>query len=363
MSKKTYTALVIIILSFILFIENINAEETIDITNNSQIKYKWYKNEKIDGRYYIKGEKLDGYLEDLHNIKYGKFTDWDYKYCGYSTDKYIKEYHTDRAYKKVIGTSYIKLNNFNKNNFKIHIYNNRKEVEYKTIKSDDSEIIIALDKSYDTENLFFYIKTDQSYDIHLSYIFSFTMNALYKHIENTENTEILIPDKTWIYDKTIYVNELTEQNIPNNDFRKLERIRQTCRVKEIQTYRYKINKKYYDDKYHSYIMDYQPDLKDYVIEYNGKLPVKIETITNTVKEEKIKPIKEFIYMEKNNSANQDNNIKKNEPLKPKIKYIENDIIKEVKSTSKTIYLIILILLLIIIVEFILLFKKNVDENN
>ena len=41
-----------------IFLNRLKADEKINITNSSQIKYKWYINEIIDETYYLKGEVM-----------------------------------------------------------------------------------------------------------------------------------------------------------------------------------------------------------------------------------------------------------------------------------------------------------------
>ena len=79
---------VLIFILNILFVNNIYATND---SNISRVEYKWYKEEKIDGKYHPKQEKLSGYYEDEENITYGNYSEWDNKYCTYDTEAYSVE--------------------------------------------------------------------------------------------------------------------------------------------------------------------------------------------------------------------------------------------------------------------------------
>lgn len=353
--NKITIFLIINLLLYIFQISSVKANEKIDITNNSTIKYKWYIEEKNEGKYYPKGEKLEGYYEDIDNINYGPQTEWSTKYCQYSREKYDVEMDIDRVYKKVIDTRYIKIigAQFTEN---IKIFTNTNQISYSIIKKTNNETIIDLKKLYEVGKLWFYLEEPQEFDIYLAFNDYFTSMSLYKHIVNER---LVIPDKTWIYEKTGYGNLYTHETKTNNDFLTYTGQRVRCRVREIQTYRYKINKVYYDNQYHEKIKDYLPDYENYLIEYTGSLPTNTINITKTIKE--IVPIKEYIYIDElENTESNHNDENKDTCLAKEVvktKYIENEVIKKVKVVPKIMYLIISLLVLIITMLIIKLVKK------
>lgn len=348
-TDKIVKIFIVIFIFSNIFLNRIKADEKINITNSSQIKYKWYINEIIDETYYLKGEVLDGYYEIEEKVNYGNYSNWDYKYCTYPKEKYVVEAIAENIYKKVTDVQYVKLIGFNYEN-DIRIFENTKEISYEIINATEKEIIINLKRTYEVQNLIFYVDSEKTFDIYLSFDYKFTIMALYKHIEKEK---LLIPDESWIYDKTVFKTEYTQQKKEENAFRKYDGMRGLCRAKEILTYRYKSIKKYYDDNYYEYIEGYLPDYNNFVIEYNGEIPKEIIKITNT--EQKVVPVKEYIYIKKNDDID-----KSNEEFEPKeiVKnnYIEKEIIKKV--TPKKIYIIITILLLIILFQLIQSIRKK-----
>ena len=67
MKNKRITKLFsLIFLLFSIFIRDVKAEENINISSHSTIKYKWYIEEKVDERYSAKGYSSDEYYEELN---------------------------------------------------------------------------------------------------------------------------------------------------------------------------------------------------------------------------------------------------------------------------------------------------------
>ena len=99
-----------IILSLILFmlIPRVFAIELTEL-NDYEIKYRFYK-EKIDFRYYPKGKHLEGYLEDVNNIKYSEYTPWQEE-CEIEDNIEI-EYKKEYTYNEIKKVGSIKLSNF-----------------------------------------------------------------------------------------------------------------------------------------------------------------------------------------------------------------------------------------------------------
>ena len=336
-----------LLLLIILFLNPVSASEKIDLTKESRIKYKWYINEEVDGKYYPKGEELPGYLEDPSRIIYGNYSNLSTSYCDYPQDKYFIEEHIDFVYQKVVSIKYIKLKHFFEKNPHIEIYSNYKKITYRIISQDNDEIIIELSKNVEPGDFFLYIESQNPYDIYLSYDKYFKQISL---ISLNVNNLILIPDKNWICDETIKVKEISSQPIHQNDFRKYDHLRKSCQVKEIKTFRYKLKKEYYDSKYHEYIPNYLPDVNDYIIDYQGKLPTQTIEVKNTKKEYipiiKLEPHETIKYIKE-----------EKEPVS-KIKYLEKEVVKKIKVIPKKAYIVMISCILIIILEFIFLVKKS-----
>ena len=250
-SKRITKLFFFVFLSFSIFIEGVKAEESINISSNSTIKYKWYIEEKVDERYSAKGYSSDEYYEDVDKVKYGESSPWSENYCRFSNVTYDVSKRVETIYYHVADTKYIKITNFTPND-SIRIFTNAKEIEYKVERSKTNEIIIDLLNSYRVETLLFYINMNQPGSMYLSSDETFDNSmSLYHHINEKEI--ILIPDKTWIYEKTKYYKTPLKDNEKVNDFMTFEGFKTVCSVRNIYTYRYKINKKYYDDDYHEYV--------------------------------------------------------------------------------------------------------------
>lgn len=362
----------ILLLLFLLFVffDYVNAEQkeeiveqfkkdNLNITNDAIVKFKWYKLYEYNGTYYEKGENLDGYFEDENRIIYGNYTNWDYNYCKYSRDNYVVESQNERIYKKIVDTQYVKFINFKFDN-NIRIFNNTEEIEFEVVRQSDNEVFLNLGRLYEVSNILLYVDSDESYDIYFYFDRSQTMLSLSK---KNEKSKIIIPDASWIKDNSTYATEYTHTNYLNNEFKTYQGLRPSCRVKPIKTYRYKLNKRYYDEEYHEYVEGYVPDLDDYLVEYISKLPTNNVFITEIKKE--FVPIDKYIYLDSEKIKNTGElNIQKDEECSSEpiveTKYIENEVIKKIYAIPKKIYLILLILILIILLEAIKLSKRNVD---
>jgi len=350
--------LLTIFLSSILFLNNIYAKETIskDITDNTIIKYKWYLENKIDGVYHKINESLSGYKEDINNISYGKYSDWNTKYCEYSPKEYmIEERPINWRYKKVKPIKYVIIENLQAKD-DIKIFYKQKEIKYTEEEKTSNKIILNLNDKYEANNLVFYINTNQTYNIELFYTSTKQQPVLSKQIENSF---IVIPDKTWIQETTTYLDTYLGAKEPENDFLELIEIYNECRVREIQTYRYKVTKQYFDDNYHKYIEGYLKDEQDFIVEYLEDFPTNIIEITKT----EIKPVNKYIYLEKNQEIQveqKDTSTKENiTNIKP-TKIIEKKefITKEIPKIPIKIYIAIIILVFIVIIQTIKLLKKS-----
>ena len=350
---------ILFILMMILLINPVKANEYQDITEDIEIRYKWYK-EVVEGDYYPIKEKQPDYLIDYTKLKYGNYSIWKNSYCDFSNENYLKESKTIRDYKKVRDTRYIKLENFSfKNNIKI--YQNNKLLDYKIISDDGSTVKIDLKKNYRSETIILNIENAQNYKITFYVDENFTKLVISKDVVNET---LLIPDKTWITENTNYDRIFVEGIYDDNDLIWKMNEYDLCRVSEIYVYKYQIKKEYYDDNYHKNVDGYIKDENDYKVFYKG------EPITNTIEiiQEKIvkEPQIEYIYIEKENEKNDSSkeiqeNLEIDKPTKKDcLPEIQTEIIeKEILKIPKKIYIIISVLLLIIILLITKLYKKYV----
>ena len=342
--------IIIIILFTFIFTKNVVA---INEQNVTKILYKWYKEEKIEGLFYPKEEKLIGYLEDENNIQYGEYSEWNNNYCYYSKDYYILEEKNITTYDELLETKYIILRSLynigTSDDFKIiKIYYDNTELDYTINEYSAYTIELELDKEYDTGKLEFYIDTNDIRYFILLYNDSELKKLVISYsVVPRHDGKKLIWNEDWISEVSSYKEKETEETIEESKTIKNIRTEKKCRVREINTYRYKINKIYYDNEYHLYIDGYIPDITDSIIYYYNN---EIE------QENKSKETNNFILQ--NEIKNQKEVIKNTSFSQSISKIITKDIIK--KKTSKKTYILIIILIIIIIFETVKIIRKKVD---
>lgn len=345
--KKILLILVIIITSF----EFVEANEYLEITDDIEIRYKWYK-EKKEGDYYLSKENIPGYIIDYNNYKYGEYSLWNKENCKLSDEFYLKEYKTFRIYNQIAKITSIELKNFIYNN-NIQIYHNGQKIGYNIVSNENNTVRINLKSGYICDNLIFYIEDEQDYTINLYVNKKFEIPILSKKISNEK---VLIPDKTWITEDTKYIKLEGNVYYKTTDLTTLINEYEVCRYREKYFYKYQIKKEYYDDNYYVNVEGYIKDPNDYKIFYKG------EPIVNTIEITKEKIIKEpqieYVYIpaeneiQKNDSSSEKNEISKQTEITDKkcLPKIETKIVeKEIFKTPKKLYIIIIILILLIIV--------------
>ena len=351
---------IIIIFLLLIMTNNVYAQNNEITKEDINIKYKWYKEEVVDSLFYRKGDYLEGYLEKDTYTKDGNYSKWNTSFCSYSKKNYIIESRIVHTYTLLEATRYIKFINLYKEDIdRIHIYSERNIVNFNLKEETQDGIIIELEESKTTSILWFYIDLEKDYSMELSYFSDFSSITLSKNISNTK---LLLPDSTWINSKTHFLTIITTNTITTNDFIKETSRKTECRVKSIETYRYKVEKKYYDDNYYEYLEGYIPDISDYIVEYKGELPTnKIEIekkVENVIKE------KEYIYLHNTEYINIENQIQEKIKSKSyKTSSSELKIINKDSSNKTNIYILLILLILIIslsIINIINIFKKNVD---
>jgi len=350
--KKFLLTLLIIVSSVNL----VKANEYPEITNDIEIRYKWYK-EKIEGDYYSQKEELPGYLIDYNNYKYGDYSLWNKENCDLPDEYFLKEYKTFRIYQRIAKIKSIELKDFTYNN-NIKVYFKDTPIGYEVVSNENNVVKINLNSGYMCDNLSFYIENAQNYTINLYVNNRFETPILSKNIKNEK---FFMPDKTWITEDTYFIKydgnvyyEITDLTTLTNEY-------EVCRYREKYFYKYQVKKEYYDDNYYANIDGYIKDTSDYKIFYKG------EPITNTIEITKEKIVKEpqikYIYVPS------ENEIQKNDSSKEKtqtsetncLPKIETEIIeKEIFKIPKKIYIIIVLLLLVILILIRKLYKKYVD---
>ena len=342
---------------FLLFIFTlcVNSVNAIDITNDTEIKYKWYHEEVTESFYYPKKDKLDNYLEDPEKIEYGEVSDWSAQYCDYPDDNYLIEQKIITKYDRVNKIKYIKIVSASttcptgKCIDDIKIYYNQELVQYKIISEDYYGFLIELPQECEPEKLIFYIKTE-----HLNVIYlSKTENIAPINISMPATTEnIIFFNDSWKIKEPAYITVETETTVPNIPHIKNVETYTVCRVQEIKTYRYKLEKQYYDNNYHQEVKGYIPDITNPLVNYTKEFP-----------KEKIKEVivpkieKEYVYLKdeiiKDNIDTESGN---KENIVYQTKYID----RVTNKVPTKIYIILISLILIIIICIIKMLSKKVD---
>lgn len=340
----------------------VKAEEYPEITNDIEIRYKWYK-EVITGDYYPQKDIQEGDLIDSKNITYGKSSAWKEEYCDLSPDSYMLQKKVTINYRRVNNVRYVILENYSFNgeiNKNIQIYQDNKLINYDVISNGANKLKIDLKKLYMCQTLVFFIHSNSKYKITLYADVNLTKEVVAKEIQDEK---ILIPDKTWITPKTVFTTEITSKEYVSSDLFLETSRTYKCSYKEKYIYKYEIQREYYDDNYHLNVDGYIKDAEDYKIYY------KETPITNIIEITKEKIVKqpqiEYIYIPSENNIQETDSSKIKEcptQIKTQIKTKIETVEKETFKVPKIIYLIIIILILIIIFLSTKLYKKYVEQS-
>ena len=348
---------IFLLLIFILCISHVNATNKMDITKDTELKFKWYKEKIIDEFYYPKKDKLSDYLEDQNNIEYGEYSEWSTEYCDYSEENYHIERKTITTYDKLDKIKYIKINNASSTCpsvsciNEVKVYYNHENITYKVLYDNYFGLLLELPNEYEPEKLLFYINTEHQQVIYLSKIKDIPPIAI-SSPASAEN--IVFLNDLWNATDSSYINVETEENIPNIPLIKNIETKNVCRIKEIKTYRYKLVKEYYSEDYYSQDNDYIPDITDYIVNYTKEFPQTKEIIKEIVVP---KVEKEYIYLQ-DESINDDKESKSNQNVIYKTEYID----KVINKVPIKIYIILVLLIIIITILLIKLLSKKVDWN-
>lgn len=357
--KKVLVTILLIITTF----DFVNALEYPEITNDIEIRYKWYK-EVITGDYYPLKNITSEDKIDITKLKYGNYSS-SYKesYCSLSPYYYLIEEKEKYIYQKVSDIRYVLLENFNYDN-NIKIYYQNEPLEFKIISNENSQLKIDLNYLYQSESLLFIIDHPDNYKIGLYLNNDFQDEIISKKISG-EN--IIVPDKTWITNNTVFWTTYAKIKYKTSDLTKLISVKRECRYREKYVYKYTIKKEYYDDQYHLEIDGYTKDINDYKIFYKGEPLVNTIEITKEIIKEKLVKVPqiEYVYIETEQKENKiDSSQQKNEVTANLnnncLENIKTEIIeKEVQKIPKKIYIIIFVLIAIIIILVIKIYKKYV----
>jgi len=360
--EKIKNKIIKIFLVIILSIKIVSAEEIEkveelkDITDNVEIRYKWYK-EKVFGDYYPLKEENEGYFVDVKKIKAGSVSTWDTGKCSLPKNHYFVEYAFRMTYESVQSIKYVEIKNitFNDN---IKVYYNNQLLNYRIVTNKENQIVIDLEDKYRADTLIFYIDTDKEYQITLYSDKYLTSPVLSKQVSSNYP---LIPDETWKLPTTPYENHYTTIEFKETTLTKKKKQQQICRATEILAYKYKIEREYYDNDYHTYVEGYIKDEDDYKIFYKEEPIINtIEIIKEITKEKIVKePEIKYIYLPSKNEIQKFDSSKNKEnekqqktectpQIKTKVKTEIKTVEKEILKTPKKIYMIIAILILSII---------------
>ena len=349
--KKFFLTILILVLEVPLIV---SASEYSDITDDIEIRYKWYKEIITGGDYYPYKEITKNDQIDKNNIKYGPYSLWSEEYCELSEEFYNIDKKTLIIYHKLNDVRYVRIDNIQYNN-NVKIYGKNKLIDFKIISNEQNILKIDLKINYMCDDLLFYIEDCHNYQISLYSNNGFTDYIISKTVENEIITS---PDKSWITDKTKFINYVVGIEYQNDELITQTDKHEVCRYREKYVYKYNIEKEYYDDNYHLNVDNYIKDKNDYKFFY------KIEPIVNTIEiiqEKKVKEKEiEYVYIEvendiKENDSSNENNCKKEIQTEIKTEIVE----KEIFKIPKKIYIIIVLLIVVIIYLIVKVYKKYV----
>lgn len=344
--------IILTLLLLILLTKNVFASEE---NNINKVLYKWYKEEKIDSLFYPKKETLTDYQEEKNNIQYGEYSEWDNKYCSYSKEYYLVEEKNITKYDELLKTKYIMLESLYNigisDDFNIiKIYYNKNELSYKIIDYSTYRIKIELEKEYDTDKLEFYIETSAvRYFIYLFNDINFKKQIISYSVIPRHDGKRLVWTKEWISEKSNYESKVSEDTVSESKSIKNISSEFICRVREINTYRFKTERKYYDDKYHIFIDGYIPDVESRLIYYEENKDTQKQIIEINKNESNENIIKEENAIEENHEILKCDSSNNKTIIKKKI----------IKKVPLKIYIVIIALIFVIVIQMI---KNKVNKS-
>lgn len=340
--KKKY----LIFFLMLIFISNdVKAEEQIykDITEDVEVRYKWYK-EIIseEGEYYPLRKITPNDKYDKNNIKYVSSSRVNEAFCSYSEEFYKLEKKEYRIYKKLYDAEYVVIENIAPQT-NIQIYYKNIMLNYKIVSQDDNKLVLYLNMPRLCDRLLFYVDNSNNYKISLYKDSELQQIIISKEFENQK---ISIPDYTWtINESSYYETSISLAQYEESSLTTLIQEKTMCGYSEKYVYKYNVEKEYYDD-YHTYVEGYIKDIDDYRYYYKDE-PIIINNTIEVIKE-KIKEVPkiEYVYLEKEVTKEENHNgCLKEIQTKIETKIIE----KEISKIPGKIYILISILFMIIII--------------
>lgn len=360
---------------------NVQATEYKEVTNDAEIRYKWYK-EVIseEGEYYplSKITKDDKY--DKTNYKYvGKGNEYKKEYCSLSPEFYLIKEQTKRIYEKTPDATYVLIENVDPET-DIKIYYHNKLINYIFINKNSNQIKINLYSPFLCGGLLFFVDTEKEYKISIYSDVFFQNKILTKTLSNQKFS---VPDESWITDETKFITMTTPALLEESIFNKIIEENTTCAYQEKYVYKYNVTKEYYDDDYYTYVDGYIKDETDYKIYYKGKPIIEtVEVIKEKIVEvpkieyqyiEKIVEVPKieykdkiievpkikYVYVEKENDSSKENNSENK--IEKVIEYKTKTIEKKIYKIPVYIYIILILLVILIIILITKYFRKNVER--
>ena len=338
---------IFLLLIFIFCVDSVMALTETDITNDTDVKFKWYREVITDELYYPKKDVLDGYYQDDKNVEYGPYSEWKSEYCNYSEEYYLVETKTIVTYDKLDKIKYVLIANASSTcptgrcTGAIRVYYDFENLDYEILKDNYFGFLISLPGYYEPEKLLFYIETEHKQVIYLSKNIDIPP-IMIASPPSSENIQVV--NNNWEARDEAYIRvEANDLDIPLIRNIKDDKV---CRVREINTYRYKVEKEYYDDEYYTMVDDYIPDIDNYQVIYTKEFPKSKEVIKNILVP---KIEKEYIYSNDIISSECDDN---------KVIYQNKYIDRFVNKVPRKFYILIVFLGIIIVLLLVKLLSKK-----
>ena len=345
--------IIIFLIILILFISKVYAEDTYREIKDYEIRYRFYKEiNNNDSIYYPKGEKLNGYIEEENNLKYGEYSEYMNE-CEVSDELYDIEYKDIYVYKELKEFQSLVLNKFdgviksvmimfyNKENLKK--YNNITDFSYPAGTHQYFEEKLNVNDVF----LHAYCGGINTFTITLYSDKNYQYPIAYKEVNNSMG-HITFFDTPWQLVDKEFITKKYDSKQEEGFFREYVSKERMCRYRRIYTYRYSSKREYYDNDYHVNVDGYIKDTNDFKIysKIDNKEIAKEKIIvkfSDNIKKEEILP-------DNNNSNIIEDKIKENYKLKEQ----ENNI---TKNNNKKIYYILIIVTILIIFIIYKLIKK------
>ena len=158
-----------------------------------------------------------------------------------------------------------------------------------------------------------------------------------------ENIQVI--NDSWEANDDAYIH-VTDSNLDIPLIKNIQE-EEICRVREIKTYRYKVEREYYDNEYYLDIDGYIPDIADYRVIYMKEFPKTKEVLKNILVP---KIEKEYVYLPSEEVDGE----------RTEIVYQTKYIDKIVDKIPLKMYILITMLGIVIVLLVIKLLSKRID---